>query len=279
MTTGRTAAISLVLVASSFSLVAPRSLEVVEAQGPHRTRTRVAFGVGQPVQVLWGAQWYDATVLSVDADGSYRIRYEGWSEMWNEPVPPDRIRPRGGVALPPPPPPSPVARPREINLVENGGFEQPAVARNGWTVFPEIPGWFLASGPGFEIQAGVAGAPFEGRQLLELDSHAPTSIGQDLRTRAGREYALSVAVSPRPGTPAADNRVGIYWDGALVARVEADGSRLSSTAWQVVTVMVRARGSRARLEIRDEGTPNSLGGFVDDVRVVEVAPPPRSRRR
>jgi hypothetical protein len=179
----------------------------------------------------------------------------------------------------PMPQPQPVPPPASLNLVVNGGFEAPGLANGTWNVFANVPGWVVTSGPGMEIQAGVAGAPFEGRQLLELDSHAPTSIAQDVRTQRGRSYALSLAVSPRPGTPASDNRVGIYWDGQLVARVEADGTRTPATTWQVITVVVRAERDMARLEIRDEGTPNSVGGYIDDVRLQPIAMPMRVRHR
>ena len=55
-----------------------------------------------------------------------------------------------------------------------------------------------------------------------------------------------------------------------IARLEADGSRLSDTAWTVSTFFVTARSGRSRLEIRDEGMPNGLGSYIDDVRVVPV---------
>jgi hypothetical protein len=284
MSTSRLRRLASIALSSVFVLAASAHLAPVAAQRGAHVRPSHGFRVGQPVQVEWNGQWYDATILVVERDGNYRIRYDGWSTNWDEPVPPSRIRVRVGAATPSPSPPHRPAPPderferhprpnrpptRDGNIVVNGGFEEPRLARGGWQVFPELPGWFTTAGPGIEIQAGGSGRPFEGRQLLELDSHAPTWIAQDLRTRRGT-YAIEIAVSPRPGTPAADNRIGIYWDGELVARVEADGTGMSQTSWQVVTVIVRARSARTRLEIRDEGTPNSLGGYIDDVRVTSL---------
>ncbi len=277
---------SVLLAALAFA--APFDVAPVEAQPGARHRpVRPDFGIGQPVQVEWNGQWYDAVILSFEpATGTYGIRYEGWSEMWNEPVPPHRVRPRAGGPRPPaPPPPQPPmppqpdyyepgprrpGRPGRNDLVVNGSFEQPSLRRGEWQVLPGIQGWFVTSGPGIEVQSGTTGRPYEGRQLVELDGHAPTGIAQDLPTQRGRRYMVQLAFSARPGTPAADNRVGVYWDGELVAQIEADGSRNNDTSWQVLTIFVRARGDGSRLELRDEGTPNSLGTYIDDVHVVPV---------
>ena len=404
------------------------------------------YTVGQVVQVQWNDQWYNARVLVVEPNGMFRIRYEGWSDSWDEAVPPERIRQSGEVPRRPPPPrprpmpqpgPMPMPQPgpmpmppvnpgtvdlqRELdeggrfrirdvnlggqgpvlrlprggvvsgtatidhnctfcggainqvivslatdsraqqcvwnggpssggprqvsfslsvpsqpgvyevraryaqaygcdqgaldwwrvdrpngpvgsstiavvlvggvepqirvvggsgpivppmqptnNLVVNGGFEQPALGNGTWQVLPQIQGWFTSSGSGFEIQAGVAGAPFEGRQLIELDGDGPTTIGQELATRPGTAYEISFAFSARPGTPRNDNRVLVLWDGQPIGRLEADGSARSETTWTVGTFRVTARSGRSRLELRDEGTPNSLGTYIDDVRVTPV---------
>ena len=62
----------------------------------------------------------------------------------------------------------------------------------------------------------------------------------------------------------------VLWDGQPIGRLEADGSARSETTWTVGTFRVTARSGRSRLELRDEGTPNSLGTYIDDVRVTPV---------
>jgi hypothetical protein len=394
------------------------------------------YQVGQSVQVEWNGQWYNARVLVLEPNGAIRIRYDGWSEQWDEAVPTTRIRQSGEIVRRPPPPrpqppgPMPVpvpvvtgsvdvqteldeggrfrirdvnlggqgavlrlprggtvsgtatvdhncqfcggainqviislandARaqqcvwngqqssggPRQVqftlqvpsqpgvyeiraryaqaygcdqgaldwwrvdrpngplgtstigvvlvggvepqirmigavtqppitqppmqgnNLVVNGSFEQPGLASGSWQTLPQIQGWFSAQNDGFEIQAGVAGTAFDGRQLCELDANGSTTIGQDLATRPGQTYDVSLAFSARPGTPRNDNRIVVLWDGQPIARLEADGTNLGDTAWTVASFRVTARSGRSRLELRDEGTSNSLGSYVDDVRVV-----------
>src|SRR5436190_23899338 len=68
------------------------------------------------------------------------------------------------------------------NIVVNGGFEDPALPTDWWDVFGSIPGWTTAFGPGIEIQNLNWGLPYEGNQLVELDSYASTGIYQDLTT-------------------------------------------------------------------------------------------------
>lgn len=48
---------------------------------------------GSRVQAQWGARWWDATVLEVGR-GQVKVRYDGWSEMWDEWLGPDRVRRR-----------------------------------------------------------------------------------------------------------------------------------------------------------------------------------------
>lgn len=155
------------------------------------------------------------------------------------------------------------------NLVVNGGFESPALGYGSWNVFSSIHGWSIQSGCGLEIQNHVAGSPLEGAQQVELDSHCPTTIFQNLQTEPGRAYELSFGYSPRPGV--GDNRVRVYWDGQLVSELNASGSGLADTSWQHITVQVTASGASTRLTFADASTADSLGGYIDAVSVSVAA--------
>lgn len=186
------------------------------------------------------------------------------------PMPPVVYPPAQPPVYVPPQPPvvyqPPTPRPGE-NLLVNGGFEASPLPPGGWQVFPSIPGWINTFGNGFEVQANAAGTPFEGRQLLELDGNEPVGIAQDVRVQPGARYEVRLAFSPRPGTNVGDNRIAVYFEGQLVGRVEGDGTLNQDTRWQVSTFFVTARGAYARLEIRDEGSANTLGSYLDDVRL------------
>jgi hypothetical protein len=162
------------------------------------------------------------------------------------------------------PQPVPAGRP---NLVVNGSFEQPGLAPGSWNVFPAMPGWQSTAGGGIEVQNGVAGRSADGAHHVELDGHASTSIAQDIQTQAGMTYELRVSFAARPGTSAEDNVLLVLWNGQPVARLVADGSADADARWTTYTGWVTANGPRTRLELRDAGPSNSMGTYLDDVRL------------
>lgn len=168
------------------------------------------------------------------------------------------------LALSNDPPPAPV------NLVTNGGFESPAIPPGSFRQLPAVPGWTRVSGEAIEVQAGVAGAPAEGRNLVELAAESPTVIAQEVATRAGARYEIRFSYSPRPGAPAAENRVVVRWDGRDLGTLEGDGVGRANTVWRTVTYTVTATGPRTTLSFGDAGAANTAAAYLDDVRVVAL---------
>lgn len=269
--------------------------------GPTAQPASPTYAAGQRVRILWGSSWYDGTIVAVQGPNRFLIHYEGWSDASDEVVGTDRLaqvtpaapvapsitaarfavqavrgRPVRPEPLPQPVPPSippvvVVPPTTSGNLLTNGGFEAPALANGAWNVVPTIPGWRTVSGPGIEVQAGVAGTPAEGRQLVELDSHAPTSIAQDVATSPRQRYEVRLSFAARAGTNRATNRLAIVWDGQVIARIDADGTGTDQPRWVTVSYFVTARGRQATLELRDEGAADSVGTYIDNVSVT-VAP-------
>ena len=154
----------------------------------------------------------------------------------------------------------------QASIVVNGGFEEPKL-NQPWAVLPTITGWRTVSGPGPELQAASVGwRPQAGAQMVELDSTAPTSIAQDLTTRPGGVYELSLSFSPRPSV--ADNRIGVYWNGQQLAVLEASGAGASATNWKRFTYRVSANGSQTELRFTDLSNRDGVGGLIDDVQVI-----------
>jgi hypothetical protein len=152
------------------------------------------------------------------------------------------------------------------SIVVNGGFESPWVVPN-WSVFSSIPGWTTTSGPGIEVQGWGA---LEGGQAVELDSHGPSTMVQYLPTQAGKTYKFSVGFSPRPGV--GDNRIGVYWNGTLLSVLDGNGSGNGGSVWSRHSFKVTATQTSTPLMFSDLSYPDSLGGLIDDVRVVEEVP-------
>jgi len=181
-------------------------------------------------------------------------------------------------------------------IIPDSGFENPEVnTAQQWDIFDSPAGawsvvWRDAGTSNFgnqvrpepahlEIHEGVLGTPFEGDQYAELDSDwggpadngtdepASIMIYQDVTTVSGRAYQIKFAFAPRPNTPASDNRLEVRWGGVVVHDTGnvADGN--AGIEWQEISVDVVATTTTTQLSFTDLGTSNSLGTFLDDVRL------------
>ncbi len=160
------------------------------------------------------------------------------------------------------------------NLITNGSFESPDQPTGTFGVYLGIPGWTTTFGPGIEIQDHVAGSPYDGAQHVELDSHLNSGMLQQVAVTAGALYDLSFAYSPRPGVGPASNIIEVWFDGALLATVTGDGTNLNDTSWSVLSYNVSPSGNLVNLEFRAMGISDTLGGYIDDVRLVAAVPAP-----
>jgi hypothetical protein len=176
-----------------------------------------------------------------------------------------------------------------VNLIENSGFETPVVTDGAkWDIFDSGTaglGWLVnwmasVTDPApdiakLELHQGVnSWASKSGEQHAELDTdwqgpggpsgeQASVAIYQDIPTVPGREYKLSFSFSPRPGTDSSENILGILWDGVLEDTVTAAGG--GNTSWTDHEYTFVAADNSTKLEFQDQGTPNSIGTFLDDV--------------
>ena len=169
--------------------------------------------------------------------------------------------------------------PKLPNMLTNGSFEHPSIAAGSSHPFASIPGWHLAYGPDIELQNHVAGAPAVGDQLAELDSDASSGIFQRVHTRADRLYRLQFFASARPGTPPSENVLVVKWHRHVLARIVLDGRGRSQTEWHAYAFKVRATGRRTRLEFDDRGVSDSVGTYLDGVKVTPWRGHPTAPRR
>ncbi len=160
----------------------------------------------------------------------------------------------------------------QTNLIVNGSFEQPVVAPGGAIVVSSIPGWTTTFGSGIEVENNAVGAAFTGIQLVEMDSNDNSGMQQLVPTVAGRSYTLSVEYSPRPGIDVSSNGIEVRINGSVIDTIAQSGIGLSATSWTKFSYQVVASGSSTAVEFRATGTSDSVGGFIDDVRMVGAAP-------
>ncbi|MCA9380563.1 DUF642 domain-containing protein, partial [Candidatus Dojkabacteria bacterium] len=183
-----------------------------------------------------------------------------------------------------------------VNLLKNPDFETPVVTTAAnWDIVPNdtaglewkvewqstetlFEGQNRPKVANLELHKGVNGwLPQAGAQYAELDADwfgpsnplnnepASVKISQEIATIPGYEYKIEYHFSPRPGTSEADNKLVSAWNG--VALDTHTGTGAGNTAWTKYTKTAEATSEKAVVSFMDDGTPNSLGTFIDDVRV------------
>lgn len=170
-------------------------------------------------------------------------------------------------------------------LVKNGGFESTAID-GSWQQLGAVDGWKSSAGGGnaFEIQkgalqggsAGFNPYAYEGKQYLELNANALTSVSQSLATAGAARYTLSFAYSGRPDTArGAVSLMNVYWgDTKLNSSVligQTDGS------WSTFTMndlLATNAGTVLRFESLGPSASPTYGSYLDAVSVKAAVPEP-----
>jgi hypothetical protein len=187
------------------------------------------------------------------------------------------------------------------NAFPNAGFEDPVVANPAlWDVFSSPTGGWnvewrgdipLTFGPQtrpaiakLEFHRGVLGPAQEGQQYVELDTDwggpsdsagqgepASVSIYKDIPTVPGATYNLIFGFAPRPNTPAADNVLGISVGGVAAPNIGPTAGGAGNPVWTDHNVVFVATSTVTRIRFTDLGTPNSVGTFLDNIRLNQVS--------
>lgn len=141
-------------------------------------------------------------------------------------------------------------------------------ASAGFTILPSYEGWTAVSGGGIEVQYNnVAGLPFSGENLVELDSTSNTQM--DRAVTAGT-YKLTFYYSPRPGIAAESNGIDVLLNGASIFNVTGVGGGQTGWVQQTVNFSLAAGGT---LSFAATGASDSLGGYLEDVELSVVPEP------
>ena len=150
------------------------------------------------------------------------------------------------------------------NLVTNGSFEDTATIKNAWSLLENVPGWQRSANAKFEIQTSRVGiiSAQDGNQYIELDSTANYSVMQTLDTEVGNNYEVSFYYSARVEGDATTNKADVYWDGELIASLNA-----TTRGWQKFTFPVKASSTSTELKFVGTGKSDTTGAFIDDVKV------------
>lgn len=177
------------------------------------------------------------------------------------------------------------------NIIVNGDFEGSmsspglfnninlnALAPQFWDVYGSIPGWSRNSGPGIEVQSNTVVPAHSGSRYVELDSDRTqlgngtnSSMLQSVTLNPG-VYVFSFWYRPRTNTPN-DNKVTGSVGG--LASIVADGVASDFPGWkQYSSTFTVTNPGTFDVVFAAGGIENRLGGFIDDVSLVEHVPEP-----
>lgn len=168
-----------------------------------------------------------------------------------------------------------VALPASAGTVFFSNFNDVAVADHGYSIVSSVDGW-AGGAHGIELQDNVAGAPATNLlndNFVELDSTANSSMS---RTLDAGVYDLSFLYSARPGVTQGSNGISLLLDGVLLnppGNLDIAGG--SQTAWSQQTAHFTANAGSV-LTFAATGQSDSLGGYIDDVKLTTAVPEPAS---
>ena len=171
-------------------------------------------------------------------------------------------------------------------LVKNGGFEANVIS-GGYQQLSAVDGWTSsASGAAaFELQkgtmqGGISGFnpyAYEGKQYLELNAGALTTISQSIATGGGL-YSLSFAYAGRPDTPGGvASMMNVYWGDTKLNASPLVGQ--TNGSWSVFTIKdLTATNASTWLRFESIGPTSapSFGSYLDAVSVNRAVPEPGS---
>ena len=157
----------------------------------------------------------------------------------------------------------PVPGEKGANLVENGSFELGIGDLNLDGAYARVPdGWHAAQANGPDLlltEAREGVGPAHGLSYLELDRSTDAAIYQDVQTRGGQAYEISLKyAAPGEGIGTDTGDVDLYWDGELVATLSSGEARRVPTSSRDVygsagadVFVVTEQGLKDRVFIRE----------------------------
>jgi hypothetical protein len=152
------------------------------------------------------------------------------------------------------------------------------LAAQQWGVFQFIPGWQLVSGSGIEVQRSTIVGAKSSTNYVELDADV-TTFGQGSNSGMKQvvaltpgSYNLSFWYRPRINTAGTN---GLLVSIAGLTQIPADGVSSNVNDWvQYSDTFNVSTAGNYDLTIQALGLQDGLGGFLDDIALVQAVPEP-----
>ena len=160
------------------------------------------------------------------------------------------------------------------SLITNGGFESNTwTTGNAYRIVNYIDGWGVGSN-GIEQRHGEVArlSASEGAQYVELDTHANSSIWQDVTLTAGT-YRLSFDYSPRGNDQGPnDSNMDVTFGSLLTLNIK--DTDYADNTWATITKDITVDTDQTiRLTFAAAGNSNSYGANLDNVSLTAVPVP------
>ena len=172
----------------------------------------------------------------------------------------------------------------ESKVIFSESFEEADVSNGSYVIVNNYGDWEITKS-GLEIQAGNVGGSTasDGNNHIELDGNNLVKIAQDIET-PGATFTLSFDYKPRPG--ARDDSDMEVSFGGLTFKVLSDANgnisfvgqgdvQINATTadngWTTISVELPIAADSTTLSFEGLGASNSLGAYVDNIKVVQEA--------
>lgn len=155
----------------------------------------------------------------------------------------------------------------QTNLVANGSFENYAQANQTWSIYSSGNNWTTGAA-GLEIRDAVAGTAADGKNFAELDTTQNSTIYQDINTVVGQSYVLTFSYSNRTGVAVSSNGLGWSFGDLSGSAPVLAYNGTGDNVWNTFSVTLTATSTLTRLSFSAQGTSDSYGSSLDNIRVV-----------
>ena len=165
-------------------------------------------------------------------------------------------------------------------LLTNPSFEQPVVGNPDFNYYyagnPAITGWTIVGGSVDLLSTNWKA--HDGNQSIDLAGVTPGGLYQDVSTTPGQSYRLGFWLAGNPEFPGSTGPVvktaKLSWGGNSVANLSFDTTGKSKTdlGWTFYSYDLAATAATTRLQF-DNTSSGSSGALIDDVTLVQLAPP------
>ncbi|HJU98975.1 MAG TPA: PEP-CTERM sorting domain-containing protein [Burkholderiaceae bacterium] len=155
-------------------------------------------------------------------------------------------------------------------LISNGSFEQNLQASGTWSIYNNLIGWHGANKTGIELRDNVAGTAFDGKNFVELDTTANSSMWQEVNDVAGKHYTLSFAFEDRAGVASSSQGLQVFWGSQNL------GVFNNAKEWTIKSFDVVGNQGGTKLKFVAVGTSDSYGTSIDKVSLTSAVPEPET---